>query len=124
MKNKSSIFYNTSARHKRHECDTRDMSATRVQYECCKNDTSATRKTRVRHELKILIFITTQVKTYNHTAILAVWQIKDYRKRNNFILRTTFYKYNVPMPNAFEKCTTKTKLCNRKSYIKKLYLRL
>ena len=28
-----------------------------------------------------------------------------------------------PCQNAFEKCTTKTKLCNRESYIKKLYTR-
>ena len=35
----SSLIYNTSARHKRHECDT---NATRVRYECYTNDTSAT----------------------------------------------------------------------------------
>ena len=37
----------------------------------------------------------------------------------NFILRTTFRKWLIPMPNAFEKSTTKTELCNGKSYIKK-----
>ena len=33
---------------------------------------------------------------------------------------------NAPFPcqNAFEKCTTKTELCNGKSYIKKLHTRL
>ena len=35
----SSLIYNTSARHKRHECDT---NTTRVRYECYTNDTSAT----------------------------------------------------------------------------------
>ena len=39
----SSLIYNTSARHERHECDTSDTSATQVRYECYTNDTSATR---------------------------------------------------------------------------------
>ena len=30
----------------------------------------------------------TQVKIYFQTPILAIWQMKDYKKRNNFILRT------------------------------------
>ena len=46
----SSLIYNTSARHERHECDTSytnttlasDTSATRVRHECYTNDTSAT----------------------------------------------------------------------------------
>ena len=32
--------------------------------------------------------------------------MKDYKERNHFILRTTFWK--KPSQNAFEKCTTKT----------------
>ena len=47
--------------------------------------------------------------------------MKDYKERNNFILRTTFSEMSQ---NAFEKCTTKTELCNGKSYIKDLYTRL
>ena len=60
----SSLIYNTSARHERHECNTSDTNATRVsdkrhvcntsetratqmQHKC---DTRATRMTRVRHE--------------------------------------------------------------------------
>ena len=39
----SSLIYNTSARHERHECDTSDTSVTQVRYECYTNDTSATR---------------------------------------------------------------------------------
>ena len=31
-----------------------------------------------------------QVKTYFDRPILAIWQIKDYKERNNFIIRTTF----------------------------------
>ena len=41
---RSSLFYNTRARHKRLKCDTSDKSATRVkqkQHECDTNDTTA-----------------------------------------------------------------------------------
>ena len=40
--------------------------------------------------------------------------MKDYKERNNFILRTTFGYALFPCQNAFEKCTTKTGHCNRK----------
>ena len=38
----SSLFYNTSARHDRHECDTTETRVTRVQHECYTDDKSAT----------------------------------------------------------------------------------
>ena len=44
---RSSLFYNTSARHERHECDT---SATGVRHKCDMNNTSATRVLHERHE--------------------------------------------------------------------------
>ena len=66
----SSLFYNMNAKHKRHECYS---SATRT------------------------ILITTQAKTYFHTPILAIWQVIDYKERNNFIPITTFRKCLVPM---------------------------
>ena len=69
----SSLIYNTSARHERHECDTIE---------------------------KILILITTRMKTYFHIPIFTMWQVKDYKERNNFILRTTFWKCLVPMPKC------------------------
>ena len=53
---RSSLFYNTSARHEWHERDTSDTCTTRttratwVRHECC---TSTTGTTRVRHEWKI-----------------------------------------------------------------------
>ena len=131
---RSSLFYNTSARHERHECNTNDTSATRttrVQHECGRSDTSATRvrqerhecntsatrvlhqqhecdtsatgATRVRHEWENLILITTRVKTYFHVPVLTIWQMKDYKERNNFILRTTFRKRLVPMPKCIWK---------------------
>ena len=43
----SSLIYNTSARHERHECDTSATLVTRVRHEC---DTSATRVLYERHE--------------------------------------------------------------------------
>ena len=86
--------------------DTSDTSAThmkRVRQEWCKCYTSATSVLhentsvkRVPHEqLKcdtwenVLILVTTQVKTYFHTHIFTMWQVKDYKARNSFILRTT-----------------------------------
>ena len=45
-----SLFYNTTARNERHECDTSATRATRVRHECYMNDTSATRVAHERHE--------------------------------------------------------------------------
>ena len=83
-----------------HECDTSDTSATWVRHECDtsatrvrhKYDTSAKRTTRVWHEWKIFILITALVKTYFHTPIFTIWQVKVYKDRNNFIIGTTFWK--------------------------------
>ena len=47
--------------------------------------------------------------------------MKDYKERNNFILRLPFGNALFPCENGFEKCTTKTEVCNGKSYIKNLY---
>ena len=64
-----------SASLKTNECQ---KWTTRVRYERCESDTSE----------KFLILVTTRVKTYFHTHILAISQMKDYKERNNFILRT------------------------------------
>ena len=64
---RSSLTYNTSARHEsdtrakrerheRRECDTSDTSATRVTLERHEYDTSAARTTRVRHVWKTFDF--------------------------------------------------------------------
>ena len=37
---------------------------------------------------------------------------------------TNFGNFSFPYQNAFEKCTTKTELCNDKGYVRKLYTRL
>ena len=86
---RSSIFHNTSAIHGAwHEWDT--------------NNTGARRTTQLSHEWKILILITTRVKTYFHTPILAIWQMKDYKERNNFILRSV-KDYLLEMPPSHAK---------------------
>ena len=67
---------------------------------------------------------TTLVKRYFHTLIFTIWQVKDYKEVNNFILRTNFWKCLVPIPKCPKKSTIKTKLFNSKSYIKKSNSRL
>ena len=118
----------TSATQVRHDCYTNDTSATWVLHEWHKCNTSATRTTRVRHECdtseKLLILITARVKTYFHIHIFTIWQVKDYKERNNFILSITFRNASFPCQKEFEKCTTKIGICNGKSYIKRLYTRL
>ena len=115
-------------RHKQHECNTSETRATRVRHNCNtsatwttwvwhKYNTSATRMIRVQHEWMLLILITTRVKIYFHIPIFTIWQVKNYKEWNNFIQYTTFGNVLFPCQNAFEKCTTKTELCNGKSCI-------
>ena len=84
--------------------DTSDTSVTvtqttrmRIEWEEC--NASETQATQVRHEYytneksaNLLILIMTRVETYYHTHILAIWQMKDYKERSSFILRTNFWK--------------------------------
>ena len=58
----------TSGTQVRHECDMNEPQATGVRHEWATSDTSAT---RAWHEWKILILITTRMKTYFHIPILA-----------------------------------------------------
>ena len=111
---RSSLIYNTSARHERNEWDTSATQAARVRLEPHECDTSATRAlhkrhecdtiatqtTRVRQDWISLILIMTRVKTYFHTPTFTIWQVKDYKETNNFILRTTFWKCLVPIPKC------------------------
>ena len=110
---KSTLIYNTSARHERHECNT---SATRERHEQHKGDMSATRVLHERHECdtseKKLILITARVKAYYHIPIFTIWQMNDYKEWKNFVLGNTFGNASFPSQNAFEKCTIKTGLCN------------
>ena len=116
-------------RHAQYECKT---TATRVLHEC---DTSATRTKRVRHEcytndtsaIRVKNFVfdneTNEENIFSHPYISYVAN-ERLQEKNNFIRKTTFWKCMVSMPNAFEKCTTKTELCNSENCIKKLYPRL
>ena len=91
-----SLIYNASAGHEQHECDTSYTNATlatRVRHECYTNDTSAT-------QWKILILITTRVKTYFYTLIFTIWPVNNYKEPNKFILRTTFWKRFFSMPEC------------------------
>ena len=94
---------------------TSDTSETRATHEQHKCDTSETLVLYERHECdtseKFLILITTPVKTYFHITIFTIWQVKDYKERNNFILSTTFRNASFPCQSEFEKCTTKTRIC-------------
>ena len=74
-----------SARHERHKCNTSDRSTTRVPRKCDTTDTSATQKTQVRHEWKIWILITMQVKT-------SFWINTILYETNNNILARTIKK--------------------------------
>ena len=92
----SSLFCNTSARDKRHKCDTSEKRATQVRHErrewvCWERDKSAKQTTRVQHECYTNDTSVTRVKYsdfYNDTSeniifhpILAAWQVKDYKER-------------------------------------------
>ena len=122
-------------RHEQHECTTSETRATRVWHRCEKSaiwvlhkrhdcDTSAIRTTRVRHKWESLILITTPVKTYFDTPILAIWQIKGYKGWKSFIIRTTFWKYLVLMPKCIWKVHHKSWTMYGKNYIRKLHTRL
>ena len=91
-----------------------------------RSDTSAIGVIQEQHDCdtseKVLILITTRLKTYFHIPISTIWKVKHYKERNNFILSTTFANASFPCQNAFENCTTKTELRSGKSYIKKLYI--
>ena len=103
---RSSLIYNTSARHERRKCHKSETRTTEVLHEWHECDMSATRTWPVQHGWKILIFATMLVKTYFHTfhtPLFIIWQVKDYMERNNFILRTTFWKWLGPMPKCIWK---------------------
>ena len=120
----SSIPYNTSARHKQHERNTSDTSVTRLWHKWDSYNRNATWVLHERRECdtsqKSLILITTWVKTYFHTPILAIWQMKYCKKSNNFLLRTILWKclvfkislkiapqkLNFVMGKAISKCYT------------------
>ena len=64
------------------------------------------------------------MKTYFYNPVLAIWQMKDIRRGTISFEELPFGNALFPCQNAFEKCTTKTELCNGRSCIKRLYTRL
>ena len=118
----SSLFYNTSARHEQHKCDTNDTSATqarherrecstsatlvrRVRYEC---DASATQKTRVRNEWEIV----TAVISYVANEIL---QGEEQFHSKNFLLEMPRSHSKVHLKSAPQKLNFV--MATSKSYI-------
>ena len=93
----------TLMRHEKPKCSTSETRSTRVRDECYTNDTSVTWVLHKRHECdtseKLLILITARIKTYFHIHIFTIWQEKDYKERNNFILSTTFRNASFPCQN-------------------------
>ena len=80
--------------------DTSETRATQVQHKCDISDTSAT---QVLHEqtkatrVKNFDFDNdTSEKMFSHPYIS--YMKNDYKERNNFIRRTSFWKYLFPMP--------------------------
>ena len=118
----SSLIYKTRARHERHKCDTSDTSATRVRHE-----------RQVRHEWKIFDFDNcTSKNIFSHSS---VYYMASERLQGEEQFHSKYYLWKclIPVPkcvwlhqNAFDcqNCTTKTEICNGKSYIKKLYASL
>ena len=82
----------------RHKSDTSATQTARVRHECYKNYTSVTRVKNFDFDNDI--FSHKKVKTYFHTATFTIWQVEDYKERNNFILRTNFWKCPFPMPKC------------------------
>ena len=86
----------------RHECDMNAKRMARLRHECYTSDTSVT-------PVKNFDFCNNKSENkfsreniFSHP-ILAIWQMKDYKERNNFILTTTFWKCIVPMPKCIWK---------------------
>ena len=97
----------TRVRHERHECNTSDMSVIRVRHQQHECDTNATRGLHERHERDTSVARVRNFDFDNDTseniflyAYISLWQIKDYKERNNFILRTIFWKCLVLIPKC------------------------
>ena len=78
----SSLIYNTSARHKRHECNTSRTLATRVRQEEHECNTSATQTTRVSQECYTNDASATRVKNFG---------IRNYTSKNIILLHFIYY---------------------------------
>ena len=99
--------------------------ATRKRQEPHECNTSATRTTQVQNEWKNFDFgndTSENIFSQLYIRYMANERLKgekQFHSKNYFLQNPLF-----PCQNAFEKCITKTELCNGKSYIKTLYTRL
>ena len=94
------------------------IRATRCDTSATKCATSAARRHECDTSENFDFDNDTSKNIFSHPYIyFTIWKKKDCKERNNFILRTTFWKSLVSMPKSFKKCTTKTKLFNGKSCI-------
>ena len=112
--------------HERHKVDTSKTRATRVRHDHYTNDTSATWVLHKRHECDTSA---TRVKNFDFDNDTSenIFSHPRISYMANEILQgeeSPFRNASFRCQNAFEKCTTKTELCNGKRYIKKLYTRL
>ena len=119
LSTRSSLIYNTNARHERHDCNTSETRATRISHKC---DTSATLATRVRQECYTNDTGETRVKNVD---------FDNETSKNIFSHAYISYIASERLQGeeqfhslAFEKCTTKIELFHGKRYIKKTYTRL
>ena len=112
--------------HKWHDSHISATWATRTWHECYTNDTSVTRVLHERRECDTSFDFhnDTSENIFSHPYInyMANERLQGEQQfhSNNYLLEMPQF----PCQNAFEKCTTNTELCNGKSYIKKLYIRL
>ena len=98
-----------------HEWDKRNTSATWVLHKWHESYTNDTSATQVRHEWKILVLITTPVKTHFHSRYIIY--IANERLEGEEQFHSKDCLLQIPRSHAktqFEKCTTKTELCNGK----------
>ena len=134
---RSSLIYNTSARHEWHKCDMSNTNVTRVQHSEIQPtrlrhrcDTSTTWTTRVRHECYTNDTSATRVKNF---------YFDNYTSKNMFSHPCIYYmaserlqgeeqlhskNYLLEMPRSHAKMRLKSapqKLFNGKRYMKKLY---
>ena len=75
---RSSLIYNTSARHEQHECNTCNTTTTRVQHqqhECNKSETQAT---RTQHKCNTSATLTTRVQHECYTNDKSATRVKNF----------------------------------------------
>ena len=83
----SSLIWNTSARHERHERHKYDTSATQKRHEQHECDTSAAQTTQIRHEWETLILITMRfLHPYIYHIASERWQGQEKFHSENYFL--------------------------------------